>query len=385
MTERDSQHLPLKDNPAGQGLLLAAMGLLGVGVVMVCSASDAGAGAALPGGQAVKHLGLAAAAAVVMAVLWRVDYRWLARGGAVGAGATALFVLAFVLSVIVLIPGIGVEVNGARRWLRVPLGVYTISFQPSELLKMALMILLACWLGRRGEAVRSFTRTFLPAAAAVGACVAVVAVEDFGTGAVIGLIAACVMLTAGVRWYHLLLLVPPAVGGFVVLVVMNPNRWQRITALRNPWTDSGSTWQLRQSLIAIGSGGWWGKGLGHGTVKHGFLPEDGTDFIYAVICEELGFAGGALVLGLFAVLVGLCWVAASRSRGVGRLLATGVGLMVGVQAALHVAVALGCAPPTGVNLPLVSAGGTSLILVAAAVAMVVSVTAHRRTGDEELT
>ncbi|MFW6146571.1 MAG: FtsW/RodA/SpoVE family cell cycle protein [Planctomycetota bacterium] len=386
MTDQRSNHLLLKDNPTGQGLILAGLGLLGLGAVMVYSASAGGtAGGSWAARQEIRHLIYTAIAVGVLGLLWRVDYRWLIRGGAIGVPATALFVVAFILSVIVLIPGIGTEINGARRWLRIPLGAYELSFQPSELLKIALVILLACWLGRRRETIGSFTRTFLPAALLVGACVGVVVVEDFGTGAVIGLVAGCVLLAAGVRWYHLLLLVPPAVGGFVVLVVMNANRWQRIAALRNPWDNTAATWQLRQSLIAIGSGGWWGKGLGNGTIKLGFLPEDRTDFIFSVICEELGFAGGAMVLGLFGLLVGLCWIAASRARGVGRLLATGVGLLVGVQAALHVAVTLGCAPPTGVNLPLVAAGGTSLILVAAALALVVSVTAHDgAAADEDL-
>ncbi|NLF32612.1 MAG: cell division protein FtsW [Planctomycetes bacterium] len=380
---QDLGRLPLKDNPTGQGLFLAALGLLGVGAVMVYSASAGGDAGSPAARQEIRHLAYAAAAMGVMGLLWRVDYRRLARGGTIGTGAVVLFGAAFALSVLVLIPGIGAEFNGARRWLRIPLGAFTLTFQPSELLKIALVILLACWLGRRGEQVRSFRRTFLPAAALVGACVGVVAVQDFDTGAVIGLVGCCLLLVAGVRWYHLLTLVPPAAAGFVVLVVMNANRWQRITAFLHPWEDTASTWQLRQSLIAVGSGGWWGKGLGNGTTKLGFLPEDRTDFIFSVICEELGFFGGAIVLGLFALIVVFCWIAASRSRGVGRLLATGVGLTIGAQAVLHAAVAIGCAPPTGVTLPLVAAGGTSLLLVAAALAMVISVTAHRGAHDAE--
>jgi cell division protein FtsW len=129
----------------------------------------------------------------------------------------------------------------------------------------------------------------------------------------------------------------------------------------------------------------WGKGLGNGSMKLGFVPEDRTDFIFAIICEELGFVGAALVLALFVLLLVLCWRAATRcGNPVGRLLATGLGFMIGLQAVLHVAVTAGWAPPTGVNLPLVAAGGTSLVLVAAAIGLVVSITAHPgRTAAKE--
>jgi len=275
------------------------------------------------------------------------------------------------LSIIVLHPAIGSEINGARRWLRFTVGPYEFSFQPSELLKIALV--------RKGsDQAGRFTTTFLPAAALMGLSVGLVAIEDFGTGALIGLVCVAVMAAAGVRVRHLLLLVPPAAAGFFFLVVCNANRWARITAFLHPWDESNPrTWQLRQSLIAVGSGGTWGKGLGNGSTKLGFLPADRTDFIFSIICEELGFVGAALVLGLFLLLLVLCWRAAANCRNpAGRLLATGLGVMIGVQAVLHVAVTLGCAPPTGINLPLVAAGGTSLVLVAAAIGLVVSVTAH---------
>jgi cell division protein FtsW len=383
----EAPRIPLSGNVPGQGLLLVSLALLSLGAVMVYSASAGGSpDVPMAARQEVRHLAYVFIAAIVMALIWRWDYRHLARGRHVGVIATALLILSLFLSTIVLIPGIGSEVNGARRWLRLPIGSYVFSFQPSELLKIALVIFLACWLGHKGEKVRRFAATFLPASALLLLSVGLVVVEDFGTGALIGLIAVAVMAAAGVRWRHLLILLPPAAAGFFFLVVRNPNRWARITAFINPWVeDDARTWQLRQSLIAIGSGGMWGKGLGNGSMKLGFVPEDRTDFIFAIICEELGFVGAALVLALFVLLLVLCWRAATRcGNPVGRLLATGLGFMIGLQAVLHVAVTAGWAPPTGVNLPLVAAGGTSLVLVAAAIGLVVSITAHPgRTAAKE--
>ncbi len=376
---KPAHRLPLTDNAAGGGLLLTAGALLGMGAVMVYSASaGTGAGTAALARPEVRHLFYAAMAAATVALLWRVDYRVLTAGHGAGTVATILLAVAVILSVLVLIPGVGAEINGARRWIRIPLGSFVLTFQPSEVLKLALVVYLACRLGRTDRDVRSFRHTFLPAAALLGVCVGLVAIEDFGTGAIIAAAAIGVMAVAGVRWYYLLTLAAPAAGAFYALVVCNPRRWSRIVAFTDPWDEAnGFTWQLRQSLIAIGSGGIWGKGLGNGSIKLGFLPEDRTDFIFAIICEELGFIGAAMVLALFMTLLILCWRIGVRTRcAVGRLLASGIGVLIGIQVLLHVAVNIGWAPPTGMNLPLVGAGGTALLLVAAAVALVVSVAAH---------
>jgi cell division protein FtsW len=295
-----------------------------------------------------------------------------------------LLAVALLLSVAVLIPGVGAEINGARRWLRVGVGPAALSFQPSELTKLALIVFLAFWLGRRGEQVRSFKSTFLPAVAIIGLAVGLVALEDFGTAAVIGLAAVAVLALAGVPLLYLLSLAPPALIGFYLLVVQVPTRWSRIVAFMDPWNEASRwTYQGRQALIAIGSGGLWGKGLGNGALKLGYLPEDSTDFIFAVLCEETGFVGAALLLGLIACLLALCWRAASRAPDrSGRILAAGLGLLIVLQALMHVAVNMGSAPPTGMSLPLVSAGGTALVLVAAAVGLIISVTAHSEPSAE---
>ena len=371
--------MPLRSDAPGKGLLVVGVALLSLGVVMVYSASaKVTGGAPLLEQMAFRHLIYAVLAAGMMCALWRVDYHLLARGRGMGTAATVLLVAALILAALVLVPGIGAEVKGARRWYHFQIGPVALSFQPSELLKLAVVLALACWLGRPGRDVRSFKRTFLPAVALIGLSVGLVIVEDFGTAAVIGVTAAAVLLLAGVPWYYLATLVPPAAAGFYLMVVRVPARWGRIIAFIDPWDQSSRwTYQGRQSLIAIGSGGLWGKGLGNGSLKLGFLPEDSTDFIFAVICEELGFVGAAILLGLIAMVLYFAWRAACTSgEKTGRLLAGGLGVLLGLQALLHVAGNVGSAPPTGMNLPMVSAGGTALVLAAVAVAVIVSVATH---------
>jgi len=378
-TDAEIAKTPLRTDGPGKGLLVVGVAMLSLGVVMVYSASANVTGSeSLLGMMAGRHLAYAVLAAAVMCLLWRVDYHVLTRGGGMGTLTTVLLAAALVLAALVLVPGIGAEVKGARRWYRFQIASVPLSFQPSELVKLATVLALACWLGRPERDVRSFTRAFLPAVAVVAVCVGLVILEDFGTAAVIALTAGAVLLLAGVPWYYLVTLLPAAAAGFYLLVVQVPVRWARIVAFIDPW-DQGSRWtyQGRQALIAIGSGGLWGKGLGNGSLKLGYLPEDSTDFIFAVICEELGFVGAAILLGLIAMVLYFAWRAACRSGDkTGRLLAGGMGVLLGLQALLHVAVNIGSAPPTGMNLPLVSAGGTALLVSAVAVAVIVSVATH---------
>jgi len=375
----DIARVPLRDNPAGHGLLLAALALLAMGVVMVYSASSSvAAEGSWMNRQEGRHLIYAVLAAGVMLLLWRVDYRALAGRKGAGWPATVLLVVSLILSLVVMVPGVGTEVNGARRWFRFGSGIFLLSFQPSELVKIALVAFLACWLGREGRKVRSFTRVFVPAVFLLGVCVASVILEDFGTAAIVGMTAVAMFILAGIPWYYLLTLAPPAAAGVYFLVYRVQFRWARIIAFVNLWDEASRwTYQGRQALIAIGSGGLWGKGLGNGVLKRGFLPEDSTDFIFAILCEELGFVGAAVLLGLIAMLLYLSWRVASRSADrTGRLLAGGMGILITLQALMHVGVNLGSIPPTGLNLPLVSAGGTALVLMASAVAMIVSVSAR---------
>lgn len=373
--------LPLRANPSGQGLILTSLALLALGVVMVHSAL---ASVREPGAwyarADIRHTIFAALAALTMVTLWRVDYRFLDVGRRLPVVPAAVLAVAIVCGLLVFVPGIGKSVGGQARWLRVGPPQYAIGFQPSELVKVALVIFLATWLARQSTDKRAFLATFVPAAALIGLCVAVVITQDFGAAVIIGLAAAAALLLAGVPWYYLASLIPPAAGAFYVLVVRSEHRWQRITAMLDPWSAANpSAYQPRQALLAILTGGWWGKGLGAGMQKLGYLPEDSTDFIFSVYCEEFGFLGAVLLVGLLLVWI---WQAHKSVRvagdDLGRLLAGSLGFLVAVQAVMHVAVDTGAAPPTGASLPFVSAGGTALVLLAGAVALMVSVTAHPR-------
>jgi len=375
------ERIPLKDNPTGQTLLLVTLALLAAGVVMVHSAV---ASVLEPGAWYcrvdVRHTIFAAAAVLVVLTCWRFDYTRLVRPGRFRAVPKALLVVSIVIAVLVFVPGIGHSVGGHHRWIRIGPRQYSIGFQPSELIKVALLIFLAAWLsGKPPAEVRDFRKTFLPAAGLMGLCAGLVVTQDFGTAALIGVTSAVTLLLAGVRVRHLVLLAAPAAAGFWLLVVRDPRRWARITAMLDPWSPTNpSAYQPRQSLMAILSGGWFGKGTGCGISKLGFLPEDSTDFIFSVVCEEWGFVGAMLLMALIAA-----WIWSARRAAVGagcrfgRLLAGSLGAMIGIQAALHIAVVLVAAPPTGVGLPFISAGGTALVVMAAATALIVSVSARR--------
>lgn len=363
---------------------MTALSLLAIGVVMVHSAM---ASVAAPGEWYtrldVRHTLFAAAAAVVLMTVWLVDYRRLAGRGRWPVAAGALLGLSLLCGVLVFVPGIGHSVNGCHRWIRLGPRQFALGFQPSEIIKISLVVFLAAWLSRPGVNVRSFGKTFLPAAGVIAACVGLVITQDFGTSAVIGLAAVVTLILAGVPVLHVLTLLPPAALGAYVFIMQSPHRLARITAMRDIWsTTNPSAYQPRQSMLAILTGGWTGKGLGNGTLKLGFLPEDSTDFIFSGLCEECGFVGAMLLLGLIVLWIRHSWqIALDAGDRFGQVLAGSLGFLIGAQALMHVAVDTAALPPTGMSLPFVSAGGTSLILMAAAAALVVSVSARQKVKD----
>jgi len=374
------ERIPLGQNATGKTLLLVTLSLLALGVVMVHSAV---ASVLEPGRWYsrvdVRHTAFAIVAAGVLFTFWMVDYRRIAGAGSLPPGPTFLLAASLVCGVLVFVPGIGKSVGGYYRWIRVGPSKYAIGFQPSELIKLSLLIFLAAWLSRRSVSqLRSFRRTFLPAAAIIGLCAGLVVTQDFGTAVLIGASATVTMLLAGVPVAHLATFLLPAGAGFHLFVFTDPHRWARITAMADPWsTTNPSAYQPQQSLMAILSGGWFGKGTGCGIRKLGYLPEDSTDFIFANFCEEWGLVGAVLLILLVAIWTLAAYRAASRSQDrFGRLLAGSMGFLISFQAMLHIAVVLVTAPPTGVSLPFVSAGGTALVLMAAAAALIVSVTSR---------
>ena len=382
-----TSRLPLADNRPGRSLILATLCLIALGVVIVYSAT---ATVTEPGHwyarSTIRHMLFAILAATVVLVGWRLDYRWLLgsdRRGPVVAGV--LLALAVLTAVLVFVPGIGREVGGYHRWIRFGPSQFGLGFQPSELIKLALPIFLIAWLARAEESVRSFTRVFLPAAGLIGLCVGLVITQDFGTATLIGLTGVATLLLVGVPWLYVCSLFPVAGAGFCLFVMNSPHRWARMTAMLEVWSTSNpSAYQPRQSLLAILTGGWFGKGPGCGTVKLGYLPEDSTDFLFSSLCEEWGFIGAAVLMGLWALWMCRAWQSASLAPDRrGRLLAGALGFMIALQAVLHIAVDTVALPPTGMSLPLVSAGGTSLLLMAGATALIVSVSARRTPATGE--
>jgi cell division protein FtsW len=369
-------------------IAMVTLFLMGVGAVMVFSAG-ANIGNEfdwrrlydLPGLHQIIFFPLAVAVLFVAAVP---DYRlWAFRSRWYKWPTLWLFALALVLLAVVLVPTLGTKVNDARRWLRIPLGLLSISFQPSEMAKWMTVFFLAGVCARIGPDIRRFWTRFLPLCAVIGVVCGLIVIEDFGTAAFIALVSFVMLIVAGVRWWHVLTPLPFAVTGFMYILIHSPYRLARLAAFLYPERYEGSlAYQASQSLIAIGSGGLWGKGLGQGVCKYGHLPEDTTDFVFAIVGEELGFMGTAGVILLFILFVSLGLAVAMRCRDrFGRLLAAGIVLTIGIQAALNIGVVTVVLPTKGIPLPFISAGGTSMLLSAAAVGVLVSIAA-RGTHEE---
>ena len=312
------------------------------------------------------------------------DYRiWNWRSSWYKWPSLWLLVLAAALLVMVLVPGVGTEINEARRWLRIPLGRASISFQPSELAKWTMVIFLAGACARLGDSIRLFWTRFLPLSGLIAVVCGLIITQDLGTAVFIGLISFLILVVAGARWWHVLMPLPFGIAGFIAILYYSPHRLDRLLAFLYPerYADSVA-YQANQSLIAIGSGGILGKGLGQGTCKYGHLPEDTTDFIFSIIGEELGLIGtiGIILVFILFLCLGLLIVLRCRDR-FSRLLAAGIVLTIGTQAALNIGVVTVVLPTKGIPLPFVSAGGTSLLLSSAAVGVLLNIAARSAPAD----
>jgi cell division protein FtsW len=367
--------------------VVLALLLLVVGLVMVASATAPLDRSLTAAGFWKTTFGRQVAFAVVGLVLMMVVARWISPlmfaspRGARWLPGVALF-LAVACLVAVFIPGVGEEHRGALRWLRVGSSSWGLSFQPSEFAKLALVLFLAWLLARGKSEVRSFRKGFAPASLAIALVAALVGKEDFGTGALIGGIGLLMLFVAGCRWLYLAGAGVLGACGLTLLIRLEPYRLERIIGFLDPHADAlGAGYHPLQSLRTIASGGWLGVGLGAGIQKHGYLPESQTDFIFAIICEELGLLGGFVVIGLFAALVwaGLRVMRAAPSS-FERLLAFGLTTMLGLQAVMHIAVVTVCAPTTGMSLPLVSAGGSGMLTSCVAIGMLTAIAARGRCG-----
>lgn len=293
-----------------------------------------------------------------------------------------LFLFCLLLLVIVLIPGIGKEVNGARRWL--PLGI--INFQPSELMKVAVVLFAADYTVRKQQHMHNFVRGFLPMSCALAVVGMLLLMEpDLGAFMVIVAIAIGLLFIGGINGTLFSVLLGSLVLSFLALIWLSPWRRERLFVYLDPWNPEnayGSAYQLSHSLIALGRGEWFGVGLGSSVEKLHYLPEAHTDFIVAVIGEELGFAG---VAGLILVFAFIVWrgfeigrQAIAMDRSFSGLVAQGVALWFGVQAFINIGVCIGLLPTKGLTLPMVSYGGTGIVMNIVAVALMLRVDYENR-------
>lgn len=299
-----------------------------------------------------------------MVVLSRVDYhRWyaLALPGLVGVMG---------LLMAVFIPGIGVRALGAQRWLRVG----TLILQPSELAKLVLVVYLAAWFsGRENGRFAAFLLL-------TGAIFALVILQpDLGTAGILVAIALTMYFFSGAPIRHFALLIPIVIAGITLLAVSSPYRFRRLTTFFNPHADPlGASYQIRQALLALGSGGWGGIGIGKSRQKYEYLPEANTDSIFAIIGEEVGFVGATVVIAAFSFLVWRIYRIALRAPDTfGKLLCGGIGAWIGVQSVLNIGAMTALVPLTGIPLPLISYGGSSLVIVLAAMGIVLNVSRYR--------
>jgi len=285
------------------------------------------------------------------------------------------------LLMMVLIPGVSGS-GDSSRWFK--LGRFNL--QPSELAKVVAVLFIAALCVARGEHVTSFIKGFLPAIGFLGILTVLVALADFGTAALIGFVGCMVMIVGGVRWYYFLTLALPCAIGFWVFVVSVPYRWLRVLSYLEsekngavgaeeiPQAILNAQFQVNQSLITIGSGGLWGKGLGQGVMKLEFLPEDTTDFIFAVIGEELGLVGLFFVILFYLALMFCVMKIVSKTENhFGKLVAFGLGMIIVTQAAMNMLVVTGLAPVTGISLPFISHGGSGLVVLAVAAGIIINI------------
>ncbi|MEW6543508.1 MAG: putative lipid II flippase FtsW [Nitrospirota bacterium] len=281
--------------------------------------------------------------------------------------------------ILVLIPGVGVVAKGARRWIR--LG--PVSVQPAEMVKLAVVLYLASYLTRKEARLTEFAAGFLPPLVVVGVLAGLVVLQpDLGTVVVIGLVTLGLLFLAGAGLSHLSLVLLSALPLVGFLIWKSPYRLQRLMTFLDPEKDpTGAGFQVNQSFLAFGSGGLFGVGLGEGKQKLFFLPEAHTDFVLALVGEELGLVGAGAIIILYAVLVLRGFQIATRAREpFGRHLALGITLLLGVQALINAGVVTGMLPTKGLTLPLVSYGGSSLLVNLLAIGILLSVSRDRQGG-----
>ncbi len=346
--------------------------LVGFGCVMVYSASSYSA-AYRYGNEyffLFKQLFGVALGLFGMFFLAFVDYHILKRFKWWVLGASVL------LLVLVFVPGFGVQSYGANRWVNL-LGV---SVQPSELAKFALILFLACYLSESHDKIKTFKGLLVPLAVAGMLCLLVIIEPSMSVTMCLACVTFLMLVIGGMSKKHTLMFSCVGVAAIPLLILAEPYRLKRLFAFLDPWaTPQGEGFQLIQSLYSLGNGGWFGVGLFNSRQKFLFLPFAESDFIFSIIGEELGFLGCLLIMGLFFALVFCLFkIGLNAKDRFGCLLACGVGIVIAVQTLLNIAVVSGSIPPTGLPLPFISSGGTSVAVFMAGVGVALSVSRHSR-------
>ena len=348
-----------------------AVVLLSVGVVMVYSASAIVAAERFhdPYFFLKKQVFWALLGALALWLALRLDYRRL-EGLVV-----PLLLVAGVLLVLVLVPPLGQAINGTRRWIR--LG--PVSFQPAELAKLALVVYLAAFLARRRDALDDFRQGLLPPLAVAGLFAALVLAQpDLGNCLTLLALTFALLFLAGGRVRHLALVLAPALPLLAIAIWAAPYRIRRITAFLDPWSDPrGSGFQIIQSWLAFGNGGLLGQGIGGSRQKLFYLPEAHTDFVFAILGEELGFVGALTIVGLFVVLA---WrglrIGLRAPDPFGAYLALGITVLITTQTVVNLGVVMGLLPTKGLPLPFISFGGSALLVTMLATGVLLNISQH---------
>ncbi len=352
-------------------LIFLVLSILCIGLVMVASASIsiADSHTSTPFYYLYRQLTAAALGLFAALMIFKIRLVYWEKSGMI------LLAVSFAMVILVLVPGIGKTVNGSTRWI--PVGI--LNLQVSEVVKLFLMIYVAGYLVRHSEQVRSTLSGFLKPMLMVGAvCLFLLLEPDFGASVVIMLTVLGMTFLAGARFTQFLAVISLFGTAAALLVVTSPYRLQRLTAFVNPWADPfDSGFQLTQSLIAIGSGGWTGVGLGSSVQKLFYLPEAHTDFLFAVLAEELGLIGVIVVISLYTALIFRTFMIARKAEACGNMFASylsyGIGIWLGLQAFINMGVNMGVLPTKGLTLPLMSYGGSSLIVVSAAIGLLLRI------------
>ena len=369
--EKEQESRELARGPIDMPFLVLVLLLTGIGLIMLLSASFPSAYYETEGRNPMSYFlrqaVFAAMGIAAMLMIGKINYQRFR------ALAKPLLFLAIALLILVLIPGIGQVRNNARRWI----GVGPLTFQPSEIAKMAVVLFFSDNISKKKDKMRTFRYGIAPYAFILLLIAGLMMLEPHLSGTILILCAgAALMLVGGISWKWVGgVLAAATAGAGLLLSGVIPYGQSRIAMWHDPWIDAqGKGYQLVQSLISIGSGGLLGVGLGKSRQKFLFLPEEHNDFIFAIVCEELGLIGASVIMLLFAALVlrGY-WIALHARDRFGSLLVVGVVTLIGLQTFLNIAVVTGLLPTTGISLPFFSYGGTALLLQLAEMGIVLSV------------